>query len=210
MTRVLVADDHAVVRRGLRQILSEHPDMDEPGEVSDYGELFEALRGEEEWDAVVLDVRMPGGNALDALQRIRKLEPGLAILVLSAHAEDELAVRMIQAGADGYLSKGSASDELMEALRAVLAGRKYVTSALGGRLASSLGNGAGRPAHEALSDREFQVLVGLASGKTVSEVAEELHLSVKTVSTYRRRLLDKMGMSTNAELTRYALERGLA
>jgi len=208
MKRVLIADDHAVVRRGLRQIIAEHADMAEPGEVHDYPSLFEAVRTEN-WDALVLDIKMPGGQALEALGRLERLAPEMPVLVLSSHAEDQFAVRMIRAGASGYLTKESAPDELMEALRAVLAGRHYVSSALGGELAASVGRATDRPRHESLSDREFQTLRMIASGSTVSEIAAELHLSSKTVSTYRRRLLDKLEMSTNADLTRYAMKYDL-
>ena len=208
MRRILIADDHAVVRRGLREIIADHPDMAEPGEVEDFPALVEAVR-DGDWDAVVLDIKMPGGNALDALARLRRMEPELPVLVLSGQAEDQFAVRMIKSGAAGYMTKESAPDELMEAVRTVLAGRRWVSPTLGGELAAALAEGHDRPRHELLSDREFQVFLRIAQGESTSEIAEDLHLSSKTVSTYRRRLLDKMDMSADAELVRYALERGL-
>lgn len=209
MARILIADDHAVVRRGLRSILLEHADLEVPEGAADYDEVFQRV-GSEPWDALLLDIQMPGGNVLDALGRLARVAPDLPVLILSSHPEDQFAVRMIQAGAAGYLTKSSAADELSEAVRTVLRGRKYVSPEMASRLAEALGGGGGRPRHDQLSDREFQVLQGIASGRTVSQIADALHLSVKTVSTYRRRVLDKLELSTNAELTRYALERDLA
>jgi len=209
MKRILVADDHAVVRRGLIEMLAEQPDIDGTvGEVESYPALFEALETAD-WDVIILDIKMPGGQALEALARIERLAPDTPVLVLSGHAEDQFAVRMIRAGAAGYLTKESAPDRLVEAVRTVLAGRRYLSPALGGTLAATLAGDAGRPLHETLSDREFQTLCMIAAGRTTSEIADELFLSVKTVSTYRRRVLDKLEMSTNADLTRYAMQHGL-
>lgn len=208
--RILIADDHAVVRQGLRSILAEHPDLEVGGEATTAGEVLEKVReGDEAWDLVLLDLSMPGGEGLETLNRLRSAAPELPVLVLSMHPEDQLAARLLKAGADGYLNKEAASDELVTAIRRVLGGQKYVSPDLASRLASELGGDAGRAPHEALSDREFQVLRLLAGGRSVSDIAEELTLSPKTVSTYRSRLLEKMEMENTAQLIRYALEHDL-
>lgn len=209
MIRCLIADDHAIVRRGLRHLLEEQPDMAHPGEAADAAQVLERIRAEK-WDVLILDVNMPGATGLDLLQRVRRERPDLPILILSAHPEDQFAVRMLQAGAGGYLSKQGAAEELIVAVRRVLQGRKYVSAELAEQLAAALDSKTpGRPQHEALSDREFQVLRRIGAGRTVSEIADELHLSVKTVSTYRARVLKKMGLRTNAELTLYAVKNQL-
>lgn len=208
--RILIADDHAVVRQGLRSILSEHPDLEVGGEATTAGEVLEMVREKDEaWDLVLLDLSMPGGEGLETLSRLRSAAPELPVLVLSMHPEDQLAARLLKAGADGYLNKEAASDELVTALRRVLGGQKYVSPDLASRLASELGGEADSAPHEALSDREFQVLRLLAEGRSVSDIAEELTLSPKTVSTYRSRLLEKMEMENTAQLIRYALEHDL-
>ncbi len=208
--RILIADDHAVVRQGLRSILSEHPDLEVGGEATTAGEVLEMVREKDEaWDLVLLDLSMPGGEGLETLTRLRSAAPELPVLVLSMHPEDQLAARLLKAGADGYLNKEAASDELVTALRRVLGGQKYVSPDLASHLASELGGEADRAPHEALSDREFQVLRLLAEGRSVSDIAEELTLSPKTVSTYRSRLLEKMEMENTAQLIRYALEHDL-
>jgi DNA-binding NarL/FixJ family response regulator len=209
MIRCLIADDHAIVQRGLKHLLEEHLDMEPPGEAGDATQVLERIRGDT-WDVLILDVNMPGATGLDLLHRVHRERPDLPILILSAHPEDQFAVRMLQAGAAGYLSKQSAAEELVVAVRRVLQGRKYVSAELAEQLAAALDTKApGRPQHEALSDREFQVLRRIGAGRTVSEIAEELHLSVKTVSTYRARILQKMGLRTNAELTLYAVKNQL-
>jgi two-component system invasion response regulator UvrY len=209
MIRCLIADDHAIVRQGLRHILAEHADMAEPGMAADAHETLDLVRTES-WDVVVLDISMPGASGPDVLRQILTLRPSLPVLILSAHAEDQFAVRMLQAGAAGYLNKQSAVDELVEAIRHVVLGRRYVSRTLAEKLAESLDpKRAGRAPHELLSDREFQVLRLIGAGRTASEIAAQLHISVKTVSTYRSRLLEKMGMRTNAELTHYAVHAGL-
>jgi two-component system invasion response regulator UvrY len=206
--RVLIADDHPIVRRGLMQIVAGQPDICVAGET---GEAREALRllGAEPFDAVVLDVSMPGMSGLEALSQIRSLHPQLPVLILSAHPESELAVRALKAGAAGYLNKDLAPEELVGAIRHIASGRRYVSAAVAEILAESLASPRGDP-HDALSDREYQVLLLIASGKTVSEIALEMSLSVKTVSTYRTRILEKMHMENNAELMRYAIQAGLA
>ena len=209
MHRILIADDHAVVRKGLAGILSEHPDLELAGEAEDVPDLLERVRSEE-WDLLLMDLNMPGGEGLETLRRVRAAAPELPVLILSVHPEDQLAARLLQAGADGYVQKEAAAEELAAAVRRVLRGQKYVSPALASRLAEELGGDPASPPHERLSDREFQVLRLLGSGRTVSEIADELTLSVKTVSTYRTRLLDKLDMENTAQLIRYALEHDLS
>jgi two-component system, NarL family, invasion response regulator UvrY len=206
--RLLVADDHAIVRRGLRQIVAEASDLSVTGEAATAGEVLERV-DERSWDVVILDLSLPGGNGLDLLAEVKRRRPDLPVLILTVHSEEQYAVRALRAGAAGYLTKESAPEQLVEAVRKVVRGGKYVSPAVAERLAFNLGRDADRPPHETLSDREYQVLRMVASGKTVSEVAEALSLSVKTVSTYRTRILEKMGMKTNAELTHYAIKNGL-
>ncbi len=207
MIRVFVADDHAVVRAGLRQIL-EAQGMTVPGEG---GTADEVLAGVEErtTDVLVLDLSLPGGNGLDLLKEVKRRRPDLPVLILTVHSEDQYAVRALRAGASGYLTKDMAPEQLVEAIRKVYRGGRFVTPALAERLVLHLHDDPGKPPHEALSNREFEVLRLLASGRTVSEAAEAMALSVKTVSTYRTRILEKMSMKTNAELTHYAIRNGL-
>lgn len=206
--RVLIVDDHAVFRRGLKEILTDAFDAVEVGEAPNGQEALPLVR-QETWDLIILDVTMPGRHGLDILKDIKCAYPRLPVLVLSMHPEDQYAVRALTAGASGYLTKEAAPQNLVEAVKKALAGGKYITPTLAERLASRLGQSPSAPAHEALSDREYQVLCLLASGKTVSQVAEELILSAKTVSTYRTRILEKMALKNNSELTRYALENRL-
>ncbi len=206
MVRILLVDDHAVVRRGVRAILE---DQLHGANVSEAGSGDEALAAlAQPFDAVVLDLSMPGRSGIDLLAEIKHRWPKLPVLIMSLHAEEHFAVRALRAGASGYLTKAAAPEALVEAVQKVTRGGRYVSGAVAERLAADLG---GRPPvpHERLSDREFEVMRGIADGKTVSEIALRMHLSVKTVSTYRTRLLDKMGMASNAELTRYAIENGL-
>lgn len=208
MIKVLVADDHAIVRRGLIQILAEQPDMTVVGEAQDAQELFDLTR-KEPWDVVILDVSMPGRSGLEVLKELKTDFPLRPVLMLSVHPEDQYAVRTLKAGASGYLSKDSAPGELVGAVRKAVQGGKYVSASLAEKLAFNLAPDPDRARHETLSDREFQVLCRLASGKTVSEIADEMNLSVKTISTYRTRVLEKMQMKNNAELTHYAIQHGL-
>lgn len=207
MIRVLIADDHAIVRRGLRQIVSETHDIVVADEVGDGTEVLEKLRVGE-YDAVILDISMPDGG-VDLIKELKKKRPRLPILVLSVHPERQYALRALRAGAAGYLNKESAPDELIAAIRRVASGRRYVSPQLAEELASHLSAGADLPPHERLSDREYQVFCLIASGKRGVEIATELGLSAKTVSTYRGRILEKMGMKSNAELTHYAIKHGL-
>jgi DNA-binding NarL/FixJ family response regulator len=205
MIKVLVADDHAVVRKGLRQILAETSDILVGGEASSLPEVRQRVH-ESRWDVVVLDISMPGGSGIELVSELRKLGPTPRFLVLTMHPEDQYAVRAIRAGAAGFLTKESAPEKLIEAVRKIAAGGRYVSADLAEVLASVVaGESTGAP-HERLSDREFEVLKLLASGKTVSQVATDLGLSVKTVSTHRTRMLKKMDMTTNAELTHYAVK----
>lgn len=208
MIKILIADDHAIVRRGLKQILTETADMVVAGEAQNGQELLEKMRSDQ-WDVVVLDISMPGRGGLDILKQLKSERPKLPVLMLTIHPEDQYAVRVLRAGASGYLTKESAPDHLVEAIRKVARGGKYISPHLAERLAFSLESISERPLHEALSDREFQVLRLIASGKTVKEIGEELSLSVKTISTYRTRILEKMKMKNNAEMTHYAIHQKL-
>lgn len=208
MIRVLVADDHSVVRRGVRQILREEFDSVEVGEAGDSRQLETLLR-QAHWDLLILDITLPGKSGLEVLQEVKRSYPGLKVLILSMHPEDQFAIRMLKAGAAGYLTKERAPEELVLAVKRVLSGRRYLTESLAETLAGYVEAQEKVPLHAALSDREFQVLRMLASGKSLSEMAEELALSVKTISTYRTRILEKMNMKSNAELIHYAVKNGL-
>ena len=208
MIKVLIADDHPVVRLGLRQILADSRDIHVGAEAGSAQDVLR-LVGEERWDIVVLDISLPGGNGIELIGEIRKAQPSARVLILTVHSEEQYAVRAIKAGAAGFLNKESAPDRLTEALQKIAEGGRYVSGELAETLASLVaGEAPGQP-HERLSDREFEVLKLLASGKTVSQVAVELSLSVKTISTHRTRILKKMNMKTNAELTHYAVRQGL-
>ncbi len=206
--RVLIADDHAILRRGLKEILVREFDDAICGEAGEATQVLDQVRCYR-WDLVILDVGMPGRSGLDVLSDLKQLRPELPVLVLSMYPEDQYGKRVLRAGAVGYMNKETAPEELVKAIRRVLAGGRYVSAALAEKLASDLGGDTGRPIHESLSNREFEVLRMIASGKTNSQMAEDLHLSVTTVSTYRARILEKMRMANNAELMRYALQNRL-
>ena len=206
--RVLIADDHAVFRRGLKETISEAFPKVTFGEAKTAQETVEHVR-RQDWDVIMLDISMPGKSGLDILSDLKRLRPKLPILFLSMHPEEQYARRALKSGAAGYLTKESVPEELKTAIRRVLTGGRYVSAALAERLALDLRKGADTPVLELLSDREFQVLRMIALGKAVGEIAEELSLSVKTVSTYRSRILDKTGMKTTAELIRFALRSQL-
>jgi len=208
MIRILVADDHAIVRRGLRQIVADESDMEVVGEAQTAQEILDLAR-QEEWDVTVLNISMPGRGGFEALKALKQTHSKRPVLVLSMYPEDQFAVRAFRAGAAGYMIKESAPEELVQAIRKVVRGGKYVSPSLAEKLAAELGEDTERPPHEALSEREYHVLCLLASGKTVTQIAAEMSLSVKTISTYRARLLEKMRMKTNAEVTRYAIEHRL-
>lgn len=208
MIRVLIVDDHPVVRRGLKQIIDYEEDMTTAGEAGD-GHAVASLVTASKPDVVVLDLSMPGMSGIEVLAHLRVDHPGLPVLILSAQPADEMAVRALRAGASGYLNKEMAPEELVTAVRRVASGRKYVTEALGELLADSL-RSTGQPLpHTTLSDREYQVLLMIGSGKTVSEIAYEIGLSVKTASTYRTRILEKMSLRNNAELMHYVIRHSL-
>ena len=208
MIRVIIVDDHPVVRKGLMQMLAEEPDMRAAAEATSAAELLQLLQ-EGEWDVVVLDITLPDRSGLEALKDVKAMRPGLPVLILSMHPEDQYALRVLKAGAAGYINKESAADELVNAIRKVVGGGKYVSPSMAEKLATVVGSGYEVQPHESLSDREFQVMCMIASGKRLKEIAEELCLSVKTVSTYRSRILGKMEMENNAELTYYAVKNGL-
>ena len=208
MARVLIADDHSVVRQGLKQILADTNDMEVVAEAANGAEVLERLRviGV---DIVVLDLSMPGISGLEVIRQIRKEYPKIAVLVLSVHSEEQYAVRVMKVGASGYVTKDSAPEELVKALRCASCGRKYVSGSLAERLAIDLERGSDKFPHEDLSDREYEVFRLIVSGLSAQQIAGELGLSAKTVSTYRARLMLKMRMHSSAELTRYAIVHGI-
>jgi DNA-binding NarL/FixJ family response regulator len=206
--KVLIADDHPVVRQGLRQMLAVESDLTVVGEARNGQEVVELSR-RVPWEVAVLDYNMPGKNGLELIKELRQRYPGRAVLVLSMYPEDRYAVRALKAGAAGYLTKESAPEELVSAIRKVAGGGRYVTPTLGEKLALELEDNRGKPLHETLSDREYQVMWMIASGKTVRQIADELFLSPNTVSTHRTRILRKMTMKSNAELMHYAIAHHL-
>jgi two-component system, NarL family, invasion response regulator UvrY len=210
VAKVLIADDHAVVRKGVKQILAEEPDFESIGEAKNAAEALKCLR-EENWDVLILDITMPGNNALNVLRELKHLRPNLPVLILSMHPEDQFAVRVLKLGAAGYVTKDSVPKELVKAIRKVLAGGKYVSPSLAEKLAIDLELEADteKPLHDKLSRREYQVLCLIASGKTVKEIAGKMYLSVKTISTYRARILQKTNLQSNAEIMRYCIINGL-
>ena len=208
MIRVIIADDHAILRRGLKEILAHELEGAVCGEAKNAQEVLSKVQSDQ-WDLVILDLSMPGRSGLDALRDIKGMRPRLPILVLSMHPEDQYGKRILKAGAAGYMNKESAPEELIKAIRKVLAGGRYVSPALAEKLVLDLSEDVTRPLHETLSDREFEVLRMIAAGKTVTQIGEDLHLSVATVSTYRARILEKMNMTTTAQIMRYALSNHL-
>jgi two-component system, NarL family, invasion response regulator UvrY len=208
MIRVLIVDDHAIVRHGLKALLSEEFRGAAFGEASDARQAQEQLR-EKTWDVALLDVTLPGKSGLELLKEIKAEWPRLPVLVLSGHAEDQFAVRVLKAGAGGYMTKASAPEELAKAVRKILGGGRYVSPALAEKLALGVTKDPTRTPHETLSDREYDVMARIASGKTVTEIGEELSLSVKTISTYRARVLEKLSVRNNAEIVQYAIRNDL-
>jgi two-component system invasion response regulator UvrY len=206
--KFLIADDHAIVRKGLVQMLREEFPTSEIIEVANSNEVLDQVR-KQILDVILLDISMPGRSGVETLKQIRSEGIKAPVLMLSMHSEDQYAVRVLKAGASGFLNKESATEELLAAVHKVLSGRKYITAAVAEKLADTMGEYRNKPAHELLSDREMQVLQRIASGKTVSEIAEEISLSVNTISTYRTRILEKLNLNNNAELTRYALDNNL-
>jgi len=208
MIKIFIADDHAIVRRGLKQIISENSDMAVVGEAANGQDALSKIR-KDHYDLILLDISMPGRTGLDILKELKSEAPKLPVLILSMYPEEQYAVRVLRAGASGYLTKDSAPDELITAIRRVISGKKYVTASLAEKLAVDLDASSQKQMHESLSDREYQVMCMIASGKPVGEIAEKLSLSVKTISTYRSRILEKMRMKNNAELTYYAIQNKL-
>jgi len=208
MVKIIIADDHAIVREGLKQILTKVQDLTAVGEAANGNELLEKVRASN-WDVVLLDLNMPGLNGLDTLKQLRSERPGLRVLVLSMYPEEQYALRVLKAGASGYLTKETAPEQLVDAIRTVSTGRKYISASLAERLAFEFEIDFEKPPHGKLSDREYQVLLLIASGQSVKEIAAALALSVKSISTYRTRLLQKMNMKNNADLIHYAIENHL-
>ena len=208
MIKILIADDHAIVREGLKQILAETADMLVAGEATNGREVLERVR-KEDFDLVLLDIAMPGKDGLETLKELKLEKSKLPVLVLSIYPEEQYAVRLLKAGAAGYLTKESAPEELIAAIRKVSQKGKYISASLAEKLAFYLETDVEKPVHEMLSDREHKVMLLIASGKTVTEIADEMCLSIKTISTYRVRALNKMGLKNNAEFTYYALKHGL-
>jgi DNA-binding NarL/FixJ family response regulator len=207
--RILIADDHAILRKGLKEILLEEYPFSEIEEASDADSLFKkAITGQ--WDVIITDISMPGRSGLDALHDIKQHSPKTPVLVLSIYPEDQYATRVLKAGASGYINKDAAPTELVNAVEKVLQGRKYITPSIAEKLANDLNKETDKPLHELLTDREFDVMKLLASGIPILEIASQLSLSPTTISTYRARILEKMGLKSNAELTKYALHNGLA
>ena len=208
LIKVLIADDHAIVREGLKQILADSGGIVVVGDAENGNDAIKLARTIEA-DVLLLDISMPDKSGIEVLKQVKKETPKLTVLMLSMHREDQYAIRSLKAGAAGYLNKQSAPAELVDAIRQVAAGRKYISPALAQELANQIGDDRNVPPHETLSDREYQTLVMIASGKTVSDIALELSLSVKTISMYRTRLLQKMKLRHNAELTHYAIKNHL-
>ena len=206
MFKILIADDHAVVRKGLRQILLEEYPSAQIGEAADAESLLSEVMNNE-WDVVICDMNMPGRSGLDALSQIKQLNARLPVLIMSMYPEDQYALRVLKAGASGYLSKDTIHEDIIRAVQTIQRGRKFITPAVADKLADAFGDNANKDPHELLSDREFDVFRLLADGKSVSDIAQQLMLSSTTVSTYRARILEKMNLKSNAELTRYAIEK---
>ena len=208
MIRILIADDHAIVRQGLARILEKSGEMQIVAEYGNGADALNWLRNHD-CDIALIDISMPGMSGIDVLKQLQKEKPKLPVLIISIYAEDQYAVRLIRAGAAGYLTKGCAPAILLEAVYRVVGGKKYISPAVAEMLASEIGGAQEKPLHETLSDREYQIFLLLASAQTVAEIAEALALSAKTISTYRTRIMEKMHLHNNAELMRYAIEKHL-
>jgi DNA-binding NarL/FixJ family response regulator len=208
MIRVLIADDHAVLREGIKRIIADAGDMAVTGEADD-GPALCAMVARNEWDVVLMDLAMPGMPGLEVLREVRRQRPKLPVLILSMYPADQYAVRTLSAGASGYIHKGSPPDEVVKAIRTAVAGRRYITPEVAEHLASHVDEASTRPRHESLSNREYQVMCLIAAGNSPTDIARQLSLSVKTISTYRTRILEKLGLQHTAEIIRYAIEHDL-
>lgn len=208
MIDILIADDHAIVREGLKQIVAEEHDMKVKGEAGDCNEMFELLR-DNSFSIIVLDINMPGKSGIEALKDLKRDYPDIPVLILSMYDEDQYGVRSIKAGASGYLKKGSATSELVKAIRTIIRGNKYISHVLAEKLADSINTGRRLNQPDLLSDREYEILCKIASGKSAEDIAKELNLSIHTVYTYRNRIMEKMGLKTNVEITQYAIQNKL-
>lgn len=206
--KILIADDHAIVREGLKQIVAEEKDMIVSGEAENASSMMKLLE-KENWSIVVLDINMPGKSGLEALKDIKQNYPDIPVLILSMLSEDQYGLRAIKAGASGYLKKVSAPTELVVAIRKIVSGRKYINPDLAEKIAENLGNVQQNQLYEKLSDREYQIMCNIALGKSAEEIADELSLSINTIYTYRNRILEKMSMKSNVELTQYAIQNKL-
>jgi DNA-binding NarL/FixJ family response regulator len=206
--KILIADDHPIVRAGFKQVISDMPDMLVADEAGNGQEVLNLIR-KKDYDLVLLDISMPGRSGLEILKDLKSEKPKLPVLILSIYPEEQYAIRALRAGASGYMTKASAPNELILAIRKISEGGKYISASLAEKLAYYLDGDAAKPPHETLSDREYQVMLMIASGKTVTEIANELCLSVKTISTYRTHILEKMKMKNNAEITLYAVQNKL-
>lgn len=210
MAQILIADDHAVVRRGVKQILEEEPGLKVLGQATNGYEVIQNIQ-EKNWDILILDITLPDRNGLDVLKEVKSLRPDLPVLILSIHPEEEFAVRALKLKASGYVAKGSVPEELVLATKMILKGHRYISPSLTEKIASylELDNDIEKSLHEILSKREKEVLIMIASGKRITDIAEIMYLSVKTVSTYRKRILEKLNLKTTAGLIRYAIENSL-
>ncbi|WP_447598185.1 response regulator [Nitrospira sp. Nam80] len=209
MVRVLIGDDHSVFRRGIRELLHEHLGSVEVGEAESGAEMI-LLAQEKPWDLFIMDITMPGTSGTDLLQELRRLRPTTPVLPFSMHPEATYAIRMLRCGASGYLNKATSPNQLVTAIKTILSGRRYISSQLAERLVETVQCDANKPPHELLSDREFQILRLLATGQPLKEIASHLKVSPNTISTYRARVLGKLGLKSNVELARYSMEHGLA
>lgn len=208
MIKILVADDHTLVRKGLKQILLDTPDVEIVEEASNGPEVISKINNND-YDLILLDIALPGRSGIDVLKQLKCIKPELPVLILSMYPEEQYAVRSLRAGASGYLTKESAPEELIDAIKKIIIGKKYITSTLAERLAYEIDVNSDKVLHNSLSDREYQVFCLIASGTTVKEIADKLSLSVKTISTHRARILQKMHMKNNAQIIRYGLKQGL-
>ena len=209
MIKIIIVDDHAVVRKGLKQIIDEAPDLEVIDEASSGIELLDKLN-DNNYDVVLLDISMPGKDGLDTLKDLKLKAPSLPVLIFTVYPEQQYAIRVLKAGASGYINKECEPEELINAIRKVSTGKKYITPDVADILADTLDDNSNHMPHETLSDREFQVMILIASGKSVTDIADELNLSINTISTYRNRILEKMNLKNNSELTHYAVKNGLA